>query len=56
MGEGSLARLSAHYTQARHLNAGIERLHEEVSEDMAGEVVSSSEVVVNEVSEAIRDP
>jgi len=37
--EGSLARLSAYYTQARYPNAGIERLHEEIFEDMAGEAV-----------------
>jgi HEPN domain-containing protein len=54
--EGDLARLSAYYTQARYPNAGIERPHEEICEDMAREAVRTAEVVVNEVSEAIRDP
>ena len=54
--EGSLARPSAYYTQARYPSARIERPHEEIFEDMAGEAVRTAEVVVNEVSEAIRDP
>jgi HEPN domain-containing protein len=48
--------LDRHYIPSRYPNAGIERPHEEICEDMAREAVRTAEVVVNEVSEAIRDP
>ncbi|MDK6028923.1 HEPN domain-containing protein [Ignisphaera sp. 4213-co] len=54
--EGLLAKLSAYYTLARYPNAGIERPHEEIDEGQAKEALQIAEVIVNEVSKAIRDP
>lgn len=54
--EGLLARLSTYYTLARYPNAGIERPHEEITEEQAKEAIQIAEVVIDEVSRAIRDP
>lgn len=45
-----------YYTVARYPNAGIERPSEEIMREQAIEAVSTSEVVINEVSKAVRDP
>lgn len=54
--EGKLARLSSYYTQARYPNAGIERPHEELSEELAIEAIEVAEAVVHEVTKIIRIP
>ena len=54
--ESSLAKLSSYYTISRYPSAGIERPYEEIGEDQAREAVEIAEVVLSEVSKAIRDP
>ena len=54
--ESTLIRLSTYYTLARYPNAGIERPHEEITEDRAKEATQIAEVIIDEVSRAIRDP
>lgn len=54
--ESSLARLSSYYTISRYPSAGIEKPHEEIGEDQAKEALGVAEVIVSEVSKAIRDP
>ncbi|MEM3397545.1 MAG: HEPN domain-containing protein [Nitrososphaerota archaeon] len=54
--ESKLARLSSYYTQARYPNAGIERPHEELSEELAIEAIEVAEVVMREVAKIIRSP
>ena len=56
LSEGSLARLSAYYTQARYPNAGIERPSEEISEEQGRESISIARCILDEVSKAIKDP
>jgi len=56
LSEGSLARLSAYYTQARYPNAGIERPSEEITREQADEAVAVARGVVDEVSKVIGDP
>lgn len=56
LSEGLLARLSAYYTQARYPNAGIERPHEEISEDLAREAIEIAGRVLSEISKIIKDP
>jgi len=56
LGEGSLARLTAYYTQARYPNAGLERPSEEITREQAEEAVAIARGVVDEVSKAIQDP
>jgi len=56
LNEAALSRLSVYYTIARYPNAGIERPSEEIAEEQAVEAVSTSEVVIDEVSKAVGDP
>jgi len=56
LGEGSLARLTTYYTQARYPNAGLERPSEEITREQAEEAVAIARGVVDEVSKAIQDP
>ncbi len=51
-----LSRLSAYYTQARYLNAGIERPSKEIMREQAVEALMIARRILDEVSKIIRDP
>ncbi|RLG62129.1 hypothetical protein DRN84_02510 [Candidatus Geothermarchaeota archaeon] len=51
-----LPRLSAYYVQTRYPNAGIERPSIEFNKLIAEEALNISEMIINEVSKALKDP